>query len=199
MSDFTDFLSIVRKWVGRPDFDDSLTTSFVRMAETTLSHTLRVKEMIVRSVATIVEGRVALPLDFVEADLILGPEGKPLLYRTNEEFFSESTKPKHWYTIVGNEIAFSAPIDEIDGTEIVMYYFQFVPTFVDASTWLHSKYYNILLQSCNAAAALYSQEFERATAVEGVASTLVENANATYTRSKTSGSVLRTQIVRRKI
>lgn len=199
MSDFTDFLNVIRKWTARPDYDDAIVTSFVRMAETTLSQSLRVKEMIVRSVATITEGRVSLPLDFVEAEFILSPKGNPLLYRTNEEFYGRDVKPDFWYTIVGGEIVFSAPIDEIEGTEITMYYFQFVPSFTDGSTWLHSKYYNIFLQSCNAAAALFSQEYERATAVEGVASSLVEAANMTYQRAKTSGSVHRTQQVRRKL
>jgi hypothetical protein len=199
MSDFTDFLSNVKKWVGRPDFDDALTTSFVRMAETTLSQTLRVKEMVVRSVATITEGRVALPLDFVHAELIVGPKGKPLLFRSPTEYFEKDHRPEHWYTIIGGEILFAAPIDEIEGAEITMWYFQFVPTFTGASTWLHSKYYHIFLQSCNAAAALFSQEYERATSIEGIASGLVQMANDTYEKSKTSGSVLRTQLVRRKI
>lgn len=199
MSDFTNFLDDVRRWVARPDWDDATVTSLVRMAETTLSQSLRVKEMVVRSVATITDGRVALPVDFVEAELILGPNGKPLVFRSNNEFFNADRKPHHWYTIVGRDIVFAAPIDLIDGTEITMWYFQFVPQFVDASTWLHTYYYNIILQSTNAAAALFAQEFERASSIEGLASGLVQSANGTYEKSKSSGSVLRTQLVRRKI
>lgn len=191
MSDFTNFLTDVKAWVLRPDYSDPLVTSFVRMAETTLSQSLRVRESIVVADAVITNGVVPLPVDWVAAEFIRFTGGKPLEYKDNQSFYNADNRGWNWYTILGSNIEFAAPIDQINGLSITMAYYQFVPTFVDGATWLYQKYYNLYLQSCNAAAALYAQEFDRATAIETLASGLVESANNTYLVSKTSGSVLR--------
>jgi hypothetical protein len=191
MSDFTDFLAVVKEWVGRTDYSDAVTTSFVRMAETTLTLSLRVREMIVTSDAIVTEGKVALPIDWAEAELIRFTGGKPLIYIPHNDFYGADEKRTNWYTLLGNDIEFGSPIDEIEGLEVTMSYYQHIPTFTDDATWLFSKYYNIYLQSCNAAAALYSQEFERATSLEGFVSTMVEAANGMFRRGNISGSVLR--------
>lgn len=191
MTDFSNFLDDVRLWVGRKDYSDAVVTSFVRMAETSLSQTMRVGKMVVRSEAIATEGRIALPADFLEAEMVRFPSGKPLEYKDPDTFYSAVNKGSRWYTILGQEIEFGAPIDAIEGLSVSMSYFQHVPAFTEASTWLHRYYYNIFLQSCNAAAALYGQEFDRATALEGLVSGMVSAANDTYTRGKTSGSVLR--------
>lgn len=190
MSDFTVFLDDIRNWVGRPDFDDQLVTSFVRMAETTIKDSLRVREMIVKANAVITEGIVALPVDWVEAENIRITDGKPLEFKTNDAFYGGERNRSN-YTILGNEIEFGAPIDEVEGLKVTMAYYQHLPPFVDATNWFHTKYYNVFLQSCNAAAALYSQEFERASSINEFVGTLIEGANATYRRGKVSGSVLR--------
>jgi len=199
MTDYTVFQDAVRDWVGRSDFSDATVTSIIRMAETTLSQSLRVRQMVVRADAIIANGRVALPLDFIEAEIIRITNGAPLVFRTPDEFYVNTVRPKEWYTILGEEIEFGAPIPEIEGLRITMSYFQHVPTFVDVATWLYTYHYNIYLQACNASAALYAQEFERATSIEGIVSGLVEIANMNYNKGKISGSTLRTRLVRKRI
>lgn len=190
MSDFTDFLAQIKSWTARPDYSDDIVTSFVRMAETTLRDVLRVREMIVDADATIVQRKVALPVDWIEAYMVSDANDKPYHYLPRGDFFAGKDIGKDKYTIRGNYLWFSAPIDEIEGLGVSMSYFQHIPTFTDASTWLHSKYYNIFLQSCNAAAALYSEEFERAATINGFVTGLVEAANATMKRGEISGSKL---------
>lgn len=190
MSDFSNFLTDIRNWTGRPDFDDTLVTSFVRMVETSLKDSLRVREMVVRAKAVVTTGVVALPEDWVEAEQIRFTDGKPLEYKTNDAFYGGERNRTN-YTILGNDIEFGAPIDEVEGLAVTMAYYQHIPTFTNASTWLHAKYYNIFLQACNAAAAMYSQEFERASSINEFVSSMVDAANATYRRGKVSGSVLR--------
>lgn len=190
MSDFTDFLGQIRSWTARPDYSDSIVTSFVRMAETTLKDVLRVREMIVDAEALIVNRKVALPVDWVEAYLITDGNDKPYHYIARDDFFAGKDIGKDKYTIRGNYLWFSAPIDVSEGLDVHMSYFQHIPTFTDMSTWLHSKYYNIFLQSANAAAALYSEEFERAATINGFVTGLVEAANATMKRGEISGSKL---------
>lgn len=197
MSDFSNFLDDIRAWIVHKEYSDAVVTSFVRTAETTLSQTLRVKEMIVIADAITTQGRIALPVDWVEAELVRFSGGKPLEFKTNNDFYGADNKGRNWYTILGNVIEFGAPIDEVEGLSVEMAYYQFIPTMTDAGTWLWSKYYNIFLQSANAAGALYAQEYDRATQIEGLASGWVQTANDTYKRGKTSGSVLRKVAPRR--
>lgn len=193
MSDFSTFLDDIRNWTGRADYSDAIVTSFVRMVETQIKDALRVREMIVRSNAVITgDGEVALPEDWVEAEQIRIADGKPLEFITNDEFWNGS-RHRGNYTIIGNDIAFGADIDEVTGLTVSMAYYQHLPQFVDESTWFHTKYYNIFLQSCNAASALFNQEFERAASINEVVGSMIEAANATYRRGKISGSVLRTK------
>lgn len=191
MSDFTNFLDDIRTWTGRPDFSDQLVASFVRMAETTLTLSLRVREMVVTADAICTENKVALPEDWAEANLIRFTGSKPLHYQTEEDFYSALYKDPSRYTILGNDIEFGAPIDQTEGLAVTMSYFQHIPQFADTGTWLYQKYYVIFLQACNAAAALYSQEVQRASEINGTVGPMIEAANAMYRRGNISGSVLR--------
>lgn len=191
MSDYTDFMDQIRSWTARQDYSDSIVTSFVRMAETTLRDVLRVREMIVDAEALIVNRKVALPVDWIEAYLVTDANDRPYHYIARDDFFSGKDIGKDKYTIRGNYLWFSAPIDISEGLGVHMSYFQHIPPFTETSTWLHSKYYNIFLQSCNAAAALYGEEFERAATINGFVSGLIEAANATMKRGEISGSTLR--------
>lgn len=193
MSDLTNFLDDIRAWTGRKDFPDPLVQSFVKMAETTLVLSLRVREMLVTADAVCTENKVALPYDWAEGDLVRFTNGKPLRYITNDDFYDVDPiyRDPRTYTIAGNDIEFGAPIDQTEGLEVTMRYFQHIPPFTDAKTWLYDKYYVIFLQSCNAAAALYAQEVDRASQIEGTVSGMIQAANAMYRRGEISGSVLR--------
>lgn len=191
MTVFTDFIGNIRDWTGRPDYSDALVTSFIRMAETTIKDSLRVREMIVDADAVITDRRVALPADWVEAHMITDANMRPYYFLTNDDFFSAKNNGKDKYTLRGNYIWFNAPISETEGLGVSMSYYQHIPPLTEDATWLHSKYYNIFLQSCNAAAALYSQEFERASSINGIVGGLIEAANMSYVRGKVSGSTLK--------
>lgn len=191
MTDYTTFQDNIRDWVGRKDFSDALVTSFIRMAETSLTQSLRVREMVVTADALLVDNKVALPYDWVEAEFVRFTNGKPCYFLTNSDFYDGTPKGADKYTILGSEIEFGKQIDPSVGLSVTMSYYQQIPSFTDVSTWLHAKYYNIFLQSCNAAAALYSQEIERAATLNEFVGTLAEAANATYRRGKVSGSVLK--------
>lgn len=191
MSDFTNFLDDIREWAIHKEYTDSVVTSFVRMAETTLSQSLRVRPMMVTETLTVTNGRATIPDDFVEAEMLRVGTNKPLEFHTVEDFFSNEGRKKMWYTFLAGDIVLGWEYNEGDTQNVEVTYYQFIPQFTVNTNWLHTKYYNIFLQSALAAAALYAQEYERASSVEAFASGLVESANNTHRVGKVSGSGLK--------
>lgn len=191
MSDFTVFLDDIRSWIVHKEYTDPVVTSFVRMAETTLSQSLRVRQMMLTETLPVTDGQADLPDAFVEAEMLRVGTNKPLEFKTVEDFFSNEGRKNNWYTILANKIVLGWEYSVDETPSVEMTYYTFVPTFTSATNWLHQKYYNIFLQSSIAAAALYAQEWERASSIEALASGLVDAANNTHKTGKVSGSILK--------
>lgn len=197
MSDFTVFLDDIKKWVARPDWSNELVTSFVRMAETTLTQVMRVREMIQISTALIdSSGRAELPPDWEAMDYVRKLGGKPYVFKTKHDFLNMDETAGH-YTIVGNFILFGGSIDANVGQEVEISYYQSVPQMTDTTNWLHTHYYNIFLMACCAPAALYAEEYERSTMLETTSSNFVVTANSASAAGQISGSVLKRGNIRR--
>lgn len=190
MTDFSVFLDSIRDWIVRPDFDDQTVTSFVRMAEAALTRNMRVKEMEKMATAIVVDNKVALPVDYIEMCMVLPVGGKPLTFKSKLEFYSTATKNPMWYTIIGGNIVFGAPIEAVSGYEVSIDYFASIPAFSADATWLYSNYYDIFLQACCAAAAAYGQEYDKASSINAMVNEMVGSANEQFIRGKTSGSHL---------
>jgi hypothetical protein len=185
MSDLTDFQTDIRNWTARPDLDDARVLSFIRMAETSIDLTLRVREAIEVVTGPIdSDRRVTLPVDFNSMDYLRPVDGVPLRFEVKDNFFSIDNT-SGCYTIVGNQLRVGSSI-AVDAS-VEMAYYKKVPQFIDASTWLHSYYYNIFLQSSLAAAYLYLQEYERSAALTEVINGWIESANMKSVSSQIAG------------
>lgn len=190
MTAFTDFLDAIRDWAIRKDWTDATVTTFLRTAESQIGRTLRVSHQIGISDGLLATNKVSLPVDWRELDVVRINDGKPLLYKSRNDFYNEGNPCGH-YTIVGNTLLVGGTIDEVDGLPVEISYYKSVPKFVESDTWLSTYYYDIYLQKCLAIGALYSQEVEQFTNLSAFVDNLIFQANDEHKVSKVSGSVLR--------
>lgn len=181
--------------MGRPDLDDARILSFIRIAETSIDLTIRVREGMGVVTGTIdADRRVTLPIDFNSMDYIRPVDGKPLEFEVKDNFFSmDSTFGK--YTIIGNQLRVGTSV--VVGTDVEMGYYKRVPQMTGPSTWLHTYYYNIFLQSCLSAGFLYSQEYDRASALTGIIDGWIEAANTKSISAQIAGPLRNRHSARR--
>ena len=191
MTDFTTFLNTVREWAIREDWSDNLVTSFIRTAESELSRTMRVKEMIIIADAQIEDARTKLPVDWREMDFVRINGGKPIRYMPVADFNAQLNGWKSSFTIIGNTVQFGTDLPAPDGLAVEIAYYAAAPKFTDANTWLQNYYYDICLQKTLAIGLLYSQKMEDYAALSALVDNLVAVANEEHKISNYSGSTLK--------
>jgi hypothetical protein len=197
MTDFSDFKAQIADWSNRQDWSDTLTTSFVRMAEAKFNQELRVDRMINFAANTVTCRCAPLPDDWLEMDLvkIADPNATdgfmPIRYKARDEFFR---LPDCWaqgyYTIEGRSVFFGGAPDATEGIPYKIAYYAEVPVFSDAlSSWVYSKYPQLYLFSALMHADLRAVgEEQTAAGLKQLAEDMIQKLNAAHLRSKASGS-----------
>lgn len=194
MTEYTTFTSAVKKWTARPDFSDDLLATFVRSAETFIDRKMRVKEAVVFTPGTLtVDGNIVMPDNYNELMFIAPTGGKPLHYEPYDNFQGmSSTSGK--FTRIGTTIICGS---DMASKNVEYAYYQNVPAFTSAATWLYTKYYDIFLQATIIAALAYAQEWERSISLSELVSGWIEEANENSRMDKVSGSPLIRRVLRR--
>lgn len=191
MTDFADFKTMIADWENREDWSDTLITSFCRMAEEYISKDLRVDWSIVTSTGTLVDREVALPDDWLDAVLILDMNGRPIRYKSNDEFYNLTDKNAlGFYTLVGRSLVLGGTPDPINGITVTMKYYGAMPVFSDANpSWLYTKFLALYLNAARAYAKLHAVgEEDQAAALKGLVDDEIQKLNAQHLVSKASGS-----------
>lgn len=196
MSAISDFCNVVRGWLnlGPEVYPDPVVTSWVRMSEEYLSENLRVKHMIQIDSSPLIESRVLLPSDWQELDTVRFPGGKPLFYKPRHEFYGNSSLGG--YTVVGNYILVGG-VDPVAGTPVELSYYQNIPPLEEDNNWLNKYYSRVYILSTLWHASLYAVEDDRGASWGDATQQFVSDMNSKHQTSKSSGSVLVSNVRRR--
>lgn len=189
MTALTDACDTIRAWLnyGEDEYDNTLVTSFIRDAETTVSATLRVADMLQIDTAVIAADRVLLPSDWREADLIRVVDGDILKFRPRAEFYNNPDDDDNYnvgyYTISGKYLIVNST--GLDGATVELHYFQDIPALTDPANWFITRYPVIFRFAAMASAENYAREFETAAQWTNQVTALITQANDEYKASKT--------------
>lgn len=193
MTDFADFKAQIAEWEARADWSDALLTSFVRMAEEYISKDLRLDWNMITLPLTLFARQIALPNNWQRAELILGPTGTPIRFKSMDEFFNLTDKNAFgFYTILGRNIALGGTPDAVNGLVITLTYFGNVPVFSDTqNSWLYTKFQSLYLSAARMHAKLHAVgEEDQALGLKQAVDDEIAKLNAQYLISKASGSRL---------
>lgn len=189
MTAISDFCDTIRGWLNF-EYSDTLITSWVRMAEEQMSTTLRCKHMIAIDTAYVANGRVKLPDDWLGLDFARIVDGKPLHFRTRDDFYNVPPNQPHYnegyYTITGNYLITPAGTD--NGLSVELSYYEHIPPLGDEPNWLMKYYSRLYVSSVLAVAASYSLEDDRAVMWQTASQTFIDQINEEHQKSKASGS-----------
>lgn len=190
MTAISDFCNTIRGWLNFEDYSDQLITSWVRMAEEQISTSLRCKHMIAIDTALVNQGRVKLPDDWLALDFVRVVDGKPLHFRTRDDFYNPpANRPGYndgYYTITGNYLITPASLD--DSISVELSYYESIPPLGDNVNWLMKYYSRLYVASTLAAASTYSIEDERGVVWQEAAQNFIDQINEEHQKSKASGS-----------
>jgi hypothetical protein len=199
MSDFSDFCAQIQEWANRQDWSDTLTASFVRMAEQKLNAELRVSRMICMAENTITQRCSTLPDNWLESDLVTVaadnvPGGwKPIRYKARDEFLKLPDKwAFNYYTVEGRTMFFGGTPDDVEGVAYQLWYFQEVPVFSDdQDSWVYTKYPSLYLSAAMMHAYMHAVgEEAQAAGSKTLTEDTIQKLNNEYNMSKASGSRL---------
>ena len=155
IDDYDDLVAAAADWLNRQDLADQI-PAFVRFAESQFNRELRVRDMMVRAVATSANENIELPTDWLEHYSLTTADGGVLEYMTeansNRLKGDGMTGETFGYTVVGNMIEL-VPAPGAD-MELRMIYYARIPHLgaTQPSNWLLAKYpdvylYSVLVQS----------------------------------------------------
>lgn len=189
MSAIEDHCETIRKWLNF-DYDDAVIISWTRMAEELLSTTLRCKHMIAIDTANIIQQRVRLPLDWQSLDFVRLIDGKPILFRSRDDFynnrFNDPNYNEGYYTITGNYLIVGGHVE--DGKPVEISYYEAIPPLGEDPNWLMRYYSRLYITATLSAGAAYTFEDERAVTWQAAMQTFVDMINEEHAKSKASGS-----------
>ena len=192
----------VRNWlgIGAEVYPNPIVTGWIRMAEEYLSTALRVKHMIQIDTCDLVEGRVALPLDWQEIRLVRGVgTGGVLRYQTPDGFFN----PEHpdppaspypgqqgKYCILGNYIIVGG-VCFPPSTKVELTYYQSVPPLTEeVNNWPNMYHTTVYTLKILHVAAMYAIEDDRGPMWDQEVVRMVNGMNLQHKMDMASGSVL---------
>lgn len=194
MTAIADQCKVIRDWLnlGEEVYPDSVVTSWIRMAEESISTRLRVDHMIQIDVGTIVNQRYKVPVDWREMDFVRVVDGKPLRYTTRDDFYNPAEPFKsdrvNCYTMIGRYIIIGANTPE--GAQIEISYYQDIPPLGDTPTWFITKLPTLATVSVLDVASMYAIEDERGPIWKKETDSQVDFLNAQHLAAKSSGSRL---------
>lgn len=189
MTALTDHCDTIRAWLNF-EYPNELIISWTRMAEELLSASLRCKHMIAIDTAHVNERRVLLPGDWLALDFVHIVDGRPLLFRSRDEFYSNPNnlvnKNEGYYTLTGNYMIVGGNIE--DGKAIEISYYETIPPLGDTPNWLMHYYSRLYVSATLSVASAYSLEDERAVTWQAAMQSFVDMINEEHAKSKASGS-----------
>lgn len=188
-----DFITHIRSFTNIKDVttqpDDTI-LGWTNMAETVISETLRIGDMVQIDTATIsTQSRVPGPTDFIAADFIYNnTKEKPVLWRPRADYYLlDESRRSNLFTTTGNFLTFGG---DVEGDEIELHYFGDVPTLTDAETWLSLRFVGLLTAATLAVAGMAMEEPDKAAGWLVNSNNQISVLNDRYQRSIGSGSKL---------
>ena len=145
---------------------DSYADTLIALGESRINVALRLRRNITSVVvADNKETSYPLPDDFLEVDRVLGPDGVPLLFRSQDQVSAlqnpESVQyDTYTYSIDGNFLIFDEPIAAFQ----LFYYAKLEPLQSTDTNWLYALAPGLYLYSALIEAAVFSKESEQETA-----------------------------------
>ena len=194
MTALHDQCEVIRGWLNLGDdvYPDSVVTSWIRMAEESLSKRLRCKDMVQIDTGLLVEQRYLLPSDWRQLDFVRVIGGRDLRYTPRTDFYNPdepfASDQKKCYTLAGNYIIVGGAVPE--GLQVEITYYQDIPPLGDENTWLQTHYITLFTMETLHVASMYSIEDERAPLWQTESDRLVGDINDEHANSKASGSRL---------
>lgn len=179
--DYASLVALIPGYVVRPG-DTNITANidtFIQLAEAKLNRRLRVREMIVRTTATIEDEFSAVPDNFGGV-LSFSLDEEPLVYLTPQAMEhvraanSEAGKPKY-YSIVGGEFWYLPSPNDSYVADLSFY--QKIPalTAEDDTNWLIGSHPDIYLNAVALEAALYLVDDELVSKYGGLLDTILND------------------------
>lgn len=190
-----DFLTTIRGFTKFRDTEvhtDALLISYLRMGEERLSADLRIADMIQIDTAELTATRTRMPLDYRSMDFLRILGGKPIRYKTRDEFYDdEDNMTTRDYTTSGNFLIIGGTITEAAPLSVEFHYFGDVEALEeDNESWLARRYPRLLTAATMEVASLGMVEDEGAVKWDKQAADLIAQMNADYKMSIASGSKL---------
>jgi len=199
MSDFGDFIGIIKDFANRQDWSDALVTGFIRDAEAILNQDLRVDRMIQFDEALITSRCAPLPDDWLQMELVRIPDGnfpdgyRPIRFRARDDFFNSTDQfARYAYTIQGRQIWIGGSPDDVEGKLVKITYYGEVPVFADdQDSWVYTKHQALYRYAALANADLYAVgEEEKAVGLKQLIDSMIQKLNNDHLLSRASGSRL---------
>jgi hypothetical protein len=194
MTALSDQCNIIRGWLnlGVDVYPDEVVTSWIRMAEETLSVRLRCREMVQVDVGTLVNQRYTLPLDWREMEFVRVIDGGPLRYTTRDDFYNTDEEyvedRVNTYTMIGKYFITGASTS--GGTQVEISYYGDIEPLNATPTWLVTKYPTLFICSVLNVASSYAIEDERGPLWKSGQDEQIDAINAEHAKAKASGSRL---------
>lgn len=170
---YADLQSEISTWMIRTDMT-AMAPKFIALAEDRFNRALRTPEMEEQVTATISDGTVALPTDFLQArSVYLNTDYRIALEQMNVAQLAatydnqgEGT-PIHYALQSGNEMVFGPTPDE--DYDVVLNYFQQIPALSDGNTsnWLLTAHSDLYLAASLAEGFAFTVDSERGPYWEG--------------------------------
>lgn len=185
----------IRLWLneGVDEYPDTLVTTWIRGAEERLNVELRIDRMIKIDTALATDGRVVLPSDWIEADLVRIQNASPIHYKPRDDFYTLGVSGVYEnlgkYTIIGRYIVLGDASAGTPPTVELSYYSNIPPLDADAN-WVQTYYPTLLLYGSLEQAHLYGIDDERAATMGGKVGDMIGKMNDAHKASKASGSRL---------
>lgn len=196
MTALSDLTTEIKAWVNF-EYEDVLVHSWIKMAEEILSEQIRCKHMIATDTADITDKRVNLPIDWLALDFVRLVDGKPLHYKTRDDFYgdmyTEGRTNEGYYTVTGNSLIVGGDIDGTKSVEIS--YYKIIPP-LDEANWLYTFYRRLYISATLSVAFAYSIDEARAATWQAATEAFIGVINDGHMTSKASGS--RLSVPRRK-
>lgn len=196
--DYAQLQEDVANWLNREDLADTI-PSFIRLAESWLNKSLRVRQMLKRAVAILDEQYITLPSDWLEAknvQLNLKPARRLEFVTLDQadqirERTGGASGPPYFYTISGSQLEV-VPSPGAD-VEIEMAYYARIPALSDdaPTNWLLTEWPDIYLYASLVHSAPFLQDDERVAVWGSLLREAFEAAQQADQRAQYSGAPLK--------
>ena len=190
----------VANWLNRSDLTDRI-PEFISLAEASFNRNLRVRDMLVRSTASVTSQYISIPTDFLEMlniELTSTSPPKRLVYITSDrsddyrEQQNNQAGTPDYYTIEGNSIQL-LPTPSASVT-VQLNYYQKIPALSgladSANNWLLLAHPDIYLYSTLMQASPFLMDQESTQLWDGLLARSMQELQVSDEKSRYSGGTL---------